>query len=91
MNKNDQLILSYLTVDKSEYPDRYFIKCSKWQKDYWLYSRLEKVAEWVIQNGGKFTQLSEKKIVGDTKGFIVKIIFPCFGKRDMKNIMATLY
>jgi len=91
MHKSDERILSYLRVYKSEYPDRYFINCSKWQKEKWLYFRLEKVKEWAIKNGGRFDEISEKKIIGDRKGIVVRIIFPCYGKRDMKNIMATLY
>lgn len=56
-----------------------------------MYSVLEKVTKWVEQNGGKIQKLTDKKIMGERKGFVVRIIFPCYGKRDMKNIMATLY
>lgn len=54
-------------------------------------SVLEKVTSWVTKNGGRITKLSGKQIVGERKGYVVRIIFPCYGKRDMKNIMATLY
>lgn len=56
-----------------------------------MYSVYEKVAAWVEKNGGKIQKLSGKIIDGDRKGFVVRIIFPCYWKRDMKNIMATLY
>lgn len=56
-----------------------------------MYSIFEKVENWVKQNGGKIQKLSDKKIIGERKGFVVRIIFHCYGKRDMKNIMATLF
>ncbi len=56
-----------------------------------MYSVLEKVTVWVEKNGGIIQKLSDKKIIGERKGFVVRIIFPCYGKRDMKNIMATLF
>lgn len=56
-----------------------------------MYSVYEKVNAWVEKNGGKIQKISDKKIIGERKGFIVRIIFPCYGKRDMKNIMSTLY
>ena len=56
-----------------------------------MYTVSNKVKAWVEKNGGKFRILSNKQIRGKRKGFIVQIIFPCYGKRDMKNVMATLY
>lgn len=55
-----------------------------------MYSIYEKVEAWVVKNGGTIQKMSDKKIMGERKGFIVRIIFPCYGKRDMKNIMATV-
>lgn len=56
-----------------------------------MYTIFDKVKDWVEKNGGKIQKVSDKKIIEEKKGFVVRIIFPCYGKRDMKNIMATLY
>lgn len=56
-----------------------------------MYTVFDKVKAWVEKNSGKIKRVSDKKIVGEKKGFVVRIIFPCYGKRNMKNIMATLY
>lgn len=94
MTKKDEKILQHLKPynDTSCYlSDAYFCSIYYKNKERFMYSVLEKVTEWVEQNGGKIQKLSDKKIIGERKGFIVRIIFPCYGKRNMKNIMASLY
>ncbi len=86
----DKYALSHLSVI-SDFADTYFCSIAKSNKNEYMYSVAEKVKKWVIKNGGKFQKLSDKIFKGERKGFIVKIIFPTYGKRDMKNIMATLY
>lgn len=91
MMKKDEKILQHLKPYNMDLSDTYFLSIGKWNKDRFIYSVFEKVVEWVEQNGGKIQKLTDKKIIGDRKGYIVRIIFPCYGKRDMKNIMASLY
>lgn len=74
-----------------ELSDTYFCSIVKWNKDRFMDSILDKVTEWTEKNGGKIQKLTGKKIIAGRKGYIVRIIFPCYTKRDMKNIMATLY
>ena len=76
MLKSDKYILEHLSVYDTGLSDSYSI--------------YEKVEAWVVKNGGTIQKLSDKKILGERKGFIVRIIFPGYGKRDMKNIMATV-
>lgn len=71
--------------------DAYFVSTYFKGKDSAMYNLLEKVENWVVKNGGVFKQLSDRKYIKEQKGYIVQIRFPSFGKRDMKNIMATLY
>ena len=91
MFKTEEKILKQLTVYDAGLSDTYFCSIYYKNKERFMYSVYEKVAAWVEKNGGKIQKLSDKKIINDRKGFIVRIIFPCYGKRDMKNIMATLY
>lgn len=91
MMKKDEKILQHLKPYNMDLSDTYFCSIGKWNKDRFMDSVLEKVAEWVEKNDGKIQKLSSKKIIGERKGYIVRIIFPCYGKRDMKNIMAKLY
>ncbi len=91
MTKTEQNILSHLRPI-TEYADTYFCHVSKYRADRAMDNLEEKVKKWVEKNGGKFRTISdEKKTIGDDKGYFVKIVFPTFGKRDMKSIMATLY
>ena len=89
MTKTDERILSYLKPANGV--DTYFVNCYYKDKNYVMDSRLQKVKEWTEKNGGRFTKLSKKEIIGERKGYLVQIVFPCYGKRDMKNIMATLF
>lgn len=91
MLKRDEKILEHLTVYDTGLSDTYFCSIYYKNKERFMYSVYEKVAAWVEKNGGKIQKLSGKIIDGDRKGFVVRIIFPCYWKRDMKNIMATLY
>lgn len=89
MLKTDEKILEHLTVYDTGLSDTYFCSIYYKNKERFMYSIYEKIAGWVEKNGGSIQKLSDKKIIGERKGFIVRIIFPCYGKRDMKNIMAT--
>lgn len=92
MSVEDEKILSYLWVCQTNIPDSYFVHCSKYAKDDLLSFRLNEVESWVVKNGGYFGQCSDKIIMDNRKGFIVRIVFPCrHNKRDMESIMATLY
>ena len=91
MTKTDEKILQHLKPYNMDLSDTYFCSIYKYNKDYFIETVFEKVAKWVEKNGGKILKLSERKTIGDKKGYIVRIIFPCYTKRDMKNIMATLY
>lgn len=91
MMKKDEKILQHLKPYNMDLSDTYFCSVTKWKKEDFMHSVLEKVTKWVEQNGGKIQKLTDKKIIGERKGFVVRIIFPCYGKRDMKNIMASLY
>ena len=91
MLKVDEKILCHLKVYDIGLSDTYFCSIYYENKECFMYSVYEKVVAWVKKNGGSIYKISDKIIIGERKGFIVRIIFPCYGKRDMKNIMATLY
>lgn len=90
MLKSDKNILDHLSVYNTGLSDTYFCSIYYKNKERFMYSVYEKVEAWVVKNGGTIQKMSDKKIFGERKGFIVRIIFPCYGKRDMKNIMATV-
>lgn len=90
MTKTDEKILTYLRPYNMDWSDTYLCHIYYKNKDDFMYTVSDKVKVWVEKNDGKFQMVSDdKKIIGEKKGFIVRIIFPCYGKRDMKNIMAT--
>ena len=90
--KKDKNILEHLTpYNYQYYRDTYFCNIYYKNKDIFMYTITDKAKEWVESNGGTFKILSDKKIIGERKGFVVQITFPTFNQRDMKNIMATLY
>lgn len=94
MTKTEQNILTHLVpVEYGFYHDTYLCGISIENKNAYMYSVKDKVKEWTEKNGGKFVILSDKVICHklNKKGFVVQIYFPSFGKRDMKNIMATLF
>lgn len=90
MTKTEQNILNHLRP-MTEFADTYFCFVSKYRADRAMENMELKVKRWVERNGGKFCTSNDKKIIGEHKGYIVKIVFPTFSKRDMKNIMATIY
>lgn len=90
MTKTDKKILEHLKP-YSALSDTYFCSIYFKNKDRFMYSVFDKVKAWTEKNGGRIEKLSDKKTIGERKGFIVRIIFPCHGKRDMKNIMSLLY
>lgn len=90
MTKAEEQMLSHLTP-VTAYADTYLCHIYYKNKDAFMYTVYDKVKAWVEKNGGTIQKLSEKKIVGEKKGFEVKIRFPTHTLRDMKNIMATLY
>lgn len=91
MKKIDERILSHLQPYNMDLSDTYFCSICKYNKDDFMETVFEKVSAWVEKNGGKIQKLSGRRTIGDRKGYIVRILFPCYGKRDMKNIMATLW
>lgn len=94
ITKTERNILEHLApVEYGLCHDTYLCGISVENKNDYMYSVRDKVRTWVEKNGGKFTVLSDKVISHrlNKKGFVVQIVFPAFGKRDMKNIMATLY
>ena len=87
---SDKQALAHL-VPATDYADTYLCGIAKNNKDRFMYSVSEKVESWVLKNGGTFKRVSNKIFMGDKKGFLVKIVFPTFSKRDMKEVMASLY
>ena len=92
MTKTDENILAHLQPYDMDWSDTYFCHIYYKNKNDFMYTVFDSVKSWVEKNGGKIQKVSnDKKIIGEKKGFVVRIIFPCYGKRDMKNIMSTLY
>lgn len=94
MTKAEQYLLNHLTpVEYRLYHDTYLCGVAVNNKDKFIYSMLDKVKAWVIKNGGRYTIISNKVINHrlNQKGFVIQIVFPAGGKRDMKNVMATLF
>jgi hypothetical protein len=90
MTKTEQNILNHLRPI-TEFADTYFCFVGKFSSDRAMENMDDKVRRWVEKNGGKYRTSNDKIIIGEHKGYIVKIVFPTFNKRDMKNIMATIY
>lgn len=96
MTNVDKYMLSHLTPatdnEVLKYgSDAYFCGCSKHLRNEWKRTFVNHVEAWVVRNGGKFKILDRKRIHGDLYGQFVKITFPTYGKRNMKEIMATLF
>lgn len=87
MTKKEINLLKHLTR-ATEFADIYFCSIAKNNKNKFMYTVEEQIKTWVEQNGGTFRRLSDKKFMGDTKGFLVKIVFPSFN--NTKQIMATI-
>ena len=90
ITKEDEKILAHL-IPVGEYADTYFCFIYYKNKGEFMYSVFDKVKKWVEKNGGRCDRVSNKKIIGERKGFECKIVFPTFAVRNMKEIMATLY
>ena len=91
MTKEDVKVLEHLQPYNMDWSDTYLCYIYYKNKNDFMYTVFKRLKDWVEKNGGKIQRISNKKIVGEKKGFVVRIIFPCYGRRDMKNIMATLY
>lgn len=91
MTKEDVKVLEHLQPYNMDWSDTYLCYIYYKNKNDFMYTVFKRLKDWVEKNGGKIQRISDKKIVGEKKGFVVRIIFPCYGRRDMKNIMATLY
>ena len=90
ITKAEQAILAHLKP-LGAYADVYFCFVYKHNKDRFMDSVYDKVKTWVEKNGGSISRKNDKLIIGDSKGYEVKIVFPRGTKRDMKGIMATIY
>ncbi len=92
ITKTDQAMLAHLTpLDGA---DTYLCGISKYNKDDYIWTVEAKVKAWVERNGGTMKRLHEEAppvCIGERKGYRVQIRFPTYTKRDMKNIMATLF
>lgn len=97
MKKVDIQMLQYLTPCNIDHliiygNDTYYCGGSKHLSKQSLEARVEKVSKWVQRNGGKFEIKSDWTPI-DRENYVkvVQIIFPSYGKRNMKEIMSTLF
>lgn len=92
MTKTDERMLAHLMPVAIGETDLYFCYVSKYVSEQAMYNNEARVKAWVERNGGTMTRSGNLKyIIGDRKGFYVRIRFPSYTKRDMKNIMATIW
>lgn len=95
INKTEVYLLDHLyPIEYGYYRDVYLCGISTENKDRYIDTIAKKIRSWVERNGGRFVALSNQKWIDHglhRKGIIVQIVFPSFGKRDMKNVMARLY
>lgn len=84
--------------NKDRFMDSIFDKVKQWVEDNG--GKIEKIQGKkapTFNNPGfgknkQYTQRDyDKIIIGECKGYKVKIVFPTFNKRNMKNIIATVY
>lgn len=87
MNKTEKALLEHLKPATS-FADTYFCSIAKNNKNHYMDTVADKIKNWVEKNGGTFRQISDKKFMGDRKGYLVKIIFPVYNEK--KEIMANL-
>ena len=87
MSKTEKTLLEHLKPI-TEFADTYFCGIAKNNKNRYIDTIAEKIKCWVEKNGGSYQQISDKKFVGDRKGYIVKITFPVYNKN--KQVMAEL-
>lgn len=90
----DKYALEHL-IPITDVADTYLCGVAKNNKDEYIYSVNAKVKLWVLRNGGSYSLISDaKEYLGEKKGFVVRIVFPThnrMAKKDMKELMATLY
>lgn len=85
ITKTDQAMLAHLTpLDGA---DTYLCGISKYNKDDYIWTVEAKVKAWVK----RLHEEAPPVCIGERKGYRVQIHFPTYTKRDMKNIMATLF
>ena len=70
--KAEQYILAHLRPI-TEYADTYFCQVSKFRADRAMDNLENKVKKWAKKNGGKFCTVSEKKTIGDEKGYFISL------------------
>lgn len=87
MTKTLMKLLTHLEP-MTDYADTYFCSIAKNNKNKFMDTVSEKIKNWVEKNGGSYNQISDKKFIGDRKGFLVKIVFPVFN--ECKQVMACL-
>ena len=87
MTKKENNMLKHLTR-VTEFADTYFCSIAKNNKNKFMYTVEEQIKNWVEKNDGTFRRLSDKKVIDEKKGFMVKIVFPSFN--NTKQIMATI-
>lgn len=84
--------------NKDKYMDSVFNKVKMWVEENG--GRMEKIQGKTAPSfdnptfgkNKKYIQRDYDKIIdGERKGYKVKIVFPTFNNRDMKNIMSTIY
>ena len=87
MNKTEKVLLEHLKA-ATDFADTYFCSIAKNNKNRHIDTVTDKVRNWVEKNGGTFRQISDKKFMGNRKGYLVKITFPTYNKN--KEILANL-
>ena len=87
MTKKEIKLINHLSR-VTDFADTYFCGIAKNNKNKFMYTVEESVKSWVEKKGGTFKRLSDKKFMGDTKGFVVKIVFPTFN--ETKSVMALI-
>lgn len=96
MYKVDKKILYYIKPCEIRHVmkygnDTYYCGGSKHLSKNALDSRIENTSSWVKRNGGKFELKSDWIQHNNDYVKVVQIIFPTYGKRNMKEIMSTLF
>ena len=87
MTKTTKNLLEHLK-SMTDYADTYFCSIAKNNKNKFIDTVSEKIKNWVEKNGGSYELISDKKFIGDRKGYYVKIRFPSFN--ECKQIMSNI-
>ena len=89
MTKTERQLLNHLTP-MTDYSDTYLCGIYFKNKNHFTDSVYDKVAAWVTAHGGTIRKINDKVVmVGETKGYMVKIIFPSYN--PAKQAMQELY